>query len=165
MQQQCDEMMNVLRGFEFFQGIADDYLEQLSAISRLVSFPAQHDIFREFEPAKDVYFIVSGRVSLVICAPGVGCRQLMQVGGGELVGWSPLVGQSRLSDTARTLAPTEAIAINGERILELCNEQPDFGFAFMHRAAQTLASRLSATRLQLLQMGGVQLPEVQIDTD
>ena len=104
-------------------------------------------------------------VSLVICAPGVGCRQLMRVGKGELVGWSPLVGQSRLSDTARTLSPTEAIAIDGQQILDLCTEHPEFGFAFMHRAAQTLASRLAATRLQLLTMSGIQLPEVQIDTD
>jgi CRP-like cAMP-binding protein len=70
-----------------------------------------------------------------------------------------------LSDTARTLTPTKAIAMDGQRVLALCAEDPKFGFAFMHRAAQTLASRLSASRLQLLKMSGANLPPVQIESD
>lgn len=160
-----DQIFEELRKLEFFRGIADEDLQRLASISRRVDFAAHHDIFREYEPAKEVYMITRGKVSLVICAPNVGCRQLMEVGPGELMGWSSLVGQSRLSDTARTLTASEAIAIDGERLLALCTEEPRFGFEFMHRVAQTLTKRLNATRLQLLSMGGLQLPEVQIESD
>jgi CRP/FNR family transcriptional regulator, cyclic AMP receptor protein len=160
-----DELVNLLRGVEFFHDLAEENLRRVAAISKIVEFPGRHDIFRENEPASDVYIIISGRVSLVICAPPVGCRQLMEVGAGELIGWSPLVGRSRLSDTARTLTPTKAIAMDGQRILSLCTEDPRFGFEFMHRAAQTLASRLHAARMQLLKMSGRLLPEAQIETD
>jgi CRP-like cAMP-binding protein len=159
------DIAQTLRGVEFFHDIAAEYLQRVAAISKIVEFPARHDIFREHEPAKDVFILISGRVSLVICAPTVGCRQLMEVSDGELIGWSPLVGRSRLSDTARTLTPTKAIAMDGDQILALCAKDPRFGFEFMHRAAQTLASRLSATRIQLLKMGGEHLPQVQMESD
>jgi CRP-like cAMP-binding protein len=159
------DIASILRGTEFFHGIADEYLARVAAISKIVEFPARHDIFREHEPAKDIFILISGRVSLVICAPPVGCRQLMEVSDGELIGWSPLVGRSRLSDTARTLTPTKAVAMDGEQILALCAQDPRFGFEFMHRAAQTLASRLSATRIQLLKTGGEHLPTVRMESD
>jgi CRP/FNR family transcriptional regulator, cyclic AMP receptor protein len=159
------EIVKLLRGIEFFHGIADEFLERVAAISKVVEFPGRHDIFREHETAKEVYFIISGRVSLVICAPPVGCRQLMEVGEGELIGWSPLVGRARLSDTARTLAPTKTVAMDGEKILSLCAQDPRFGFDFMQRAAQTLAARLNATRHQLVKTSGHLFPQVQLESD
>ena len=159
------DIVNPLRETEFFQGIAMEHLERVAAISKIVEFPAHHDIFHENEFARDIYFVISGRVSLAVCTPHAGCRQLMEVSRGELIGWSPLVGRPLLSDTARTLTPTVAVAIDGRRILKLCAEDPAFGFDFMHRAAQTLASRLSAIRLQLLQLGGPLLPRIQIESD
>ena len=113
------DIVSALRGIEFFHNIPDEYLNRVATISRIVEFPGRHVIFREYESAKDVYFIISGRVSLVISAPPFGCRQLMEVTAGELIGWSPLVGRSLLSDTAQTLIPTEAIAVDGQRILAL----------------------------------------------
>jgi CRP/FNR family transcriptional regulator, cyclic AMP receptor protein len=159
------DIVSALRGIEFFQDIADEHLNRVATISQIVKFPARYDIFREHESAKDVYFIISGRVALVICAPPFGCRQLMEVTAGELIGWSPLVGRSRLSDTAQTLIPTEVIAVDGQRILALCAEDTQFGFEFMRRAAQTLASRLNATRLQLMKTSGHLFPQVQIESD
>jgi CRP/FNR family transcriptional regulator, cyclic AMP receptor protein len=159
------DIASILRGTEFFHEIADEYLSRVAAISKIVEFPARHDIFREHEPAKDVFIIISGRVSLIISAPPVGSRQLMEVSDGELIGWSPLVGRSRLSDTARTLTPTKTVAMDGEKILALCAKDPGFGFEVMQRAAQTLASRLGATRIQLLKTGGEHLPSVRMESD
>ncbi len=159
------QVFELLSGAEFFRGMADDHLERLAGISKFVEFPARVDIFREHEPAEDVFVIMSGRVSLIICTPKVGCRQLMVVHPGEMISWSPLVGRTRLTDTAHTLEPTTAISIDGARILALCAEHPEFGFEFMHRAAKALAERLSATRLQLLDFCGVSLPKYQIESD
>ncbi len=158
-------ILEMLRSVTFFSGIADGHLEELAKIARAVEFPARHEIFREHDTAEDVYVIISGEVSLVICEPSVGCRQLMEVGAGGLVGWSPLVGRHRLSDTARTMSPTTAVAINGEKALALCSADPEFGCEFMHRTAIALAERLSATRLQLMKMSGFQLPDAQIESD
>jgi hypothetical protein len=42
----------------------------------------------------------------------------------------------------------------------LCEQNPDFGYQFMHRTALTLAARLTATRSQLLDMLGTETPAV-----
>lgn len=158
-------VLELLSGAEFFADMAEEHLQRLAEISRCAEYPAHVDIFHEDERAKDVYVIITGRVSLVICTPKVGCRQLMQVTNGEMIGWSPLVGRARLSDTAHTLEPTTAIVIDGDRILALCAEQPQFGFEFIYRVAKVLAERLRATRMQLLDICGVSLPSYHTETD
>jgi CRP-like cAMP-binding protein len=159
------KIVETLRGVEFLRDIADEYLERLAEIARPVEFRARTEMFHETDKAKDVYLIVSGNVSLYMCTQKVGCRQLMEVGAGQFVGWSPLVERPRLSDTALTLTPTEALAINGEKLLALCREVPEFGFEFMRRAAMTLSDRLSATRVQLLERSGQDLPDIQVESD
>lgn len=158
-------VLEMLRDVEFFRGIADEHLVRLAEMTQPVEFPVHTVIFHEKDKAKHVYFIVSGQVSLISCLPDVGCRELMTVSDGELLGWSPLVGRQLLSDTARTLTATKALAIDGEQVFALCREDPEFGFEFMHRTAQVLADRLFATRMQYLRMSGHQLPDVQIETD
>ena len=75
------------------------------------------------------------------------------------MGWSPLVGRPRLSDTATTVTPTKAIVFDAAQLLKLCDEDREFGYQFMSRMAQVLAQRLSATRMQLLHDWGRNLPD------
>ncbi len=158
-------ILETLKEVAFFEGMDESDLSRLAGIAKTVEFPANADIFKEFDLAKDVFVIISGEVSLVSCTPASGCRKLMTVQAGEMLGWSPLVGRPRLHDTAHTLSPINAIVFDGQQILTFCEEHPKFGFQFMHRAAKVLAERLSATRLQLLDICGVRLPEVPVDTD
>ncbi len=112
-----------------------------------------------------MYVILSGEVSLAICEPADSCRQISVVGAGELLGWSPLVGRTRLFDTARTTSSVKALAFDGQQLMEFCEGNPTFGFQFMCHTARALSERLSGTRLQLLEMCGVHLPEFQLETD
>lgn len=149
----------------FFENFPEDHLDSLLKLAHEVEFGPQVDIFCENEPAKDVFLIVEGQVSLVICAEKVGCRQIMKVGDGDLIGWSSLLDRPRLTDTAHTLTPVKAIAFNGAKLMELCRENPKFGFEFMHRTANILSERLNATRWQLLNFNGTNLPEVVLESD
>jgi CRP-like cAMP-binding protein len=84
------------------------------------------------------------------------------VGEGDLVGWSALLGRTRLSDTACTLSPVKAIVFDGQALSAFCAEHPATGYQFMRQATQALALRLSGTRLQLLEMCGSRLPLVGV---
>lgn len=159
------KVLEALRKVDFFQDIMDEHLELLAEIAKLVEFPADSVMFRQREPAKDIYVIASGQVSLGIFEPGLGGRQLMDIGPGDFVGWSPLVGRSQLSDTAYTLSPVTAIAIDAERTLALCNVDLQFGFKFMRRVAQVLSQRLSAMRSLLIEKCGSDLPGMQLESD
>ena len=102
------DMLATLHAVSFLRGVDKSFLEQLAELGKLVDFPQGSIIFREGDSASNVFLIVAGNVSLEICAPGVGCRRILTIGEGELLGWSPALGQSRLTATARTLNATRA---------------------------------------------------------
>lgn len=159
-------ILDALQEVEFFRGISEEHLQRLVAISKFVEFPAEYDIFKEREPAKDIFVIVSGEISLVIHTPKTGHRQLSIISAGDLIGWSSLLPtRHRLYDTAHTITATKAISIAGEEMLQYCEQYPEFGFEFIKRAAGVLADRLSATRLQILEICGGRLPQAQIEAD
>ncbi len=114
--------------------------------------------------AKDVYFILDGQISLAICDTS-SCRQITQIGKGELLGWSPLIGRARLFDTASTATDVRALVFDGKDLMEFCEENPDFGFEFMRRTVRVLGDRLSAASVQLHQSGGAYFPEVTLESD
>ena len=149
-------LIDALRMIDFLDGIADEHLEQMAAVAEMVEFEEGREIFREGQPADEVYLLTSGSVSLEICAPGVGCRRILTVSQGELLGWSPVLQQPRLTATARTLTPTQAIKISSSQILTLCEHNPRFGFEFMGRVALALSKRVKAARLQLLDVYGAE---------
>ena len=159
-----NDLRAALRECQFTSEIPEEHLDELAAVAEWVKFPTGAVIFREGALASDIYLIVDGSVSLEICAPSSGCRRILTVGKGELLGWSPVLEQTRLTATARTLCDTSAVQINAGQVLTLCEHNPRFGFEFMRRAAMALAKRLSATRLQLLNIYGTEMPPVK-DTE
>ena len=152
------DVVAALRGVRLLDDLPEEHLQQFAAIGQCAEFPLGGVIFREGDPATDVHLVVFGSVALEICAPGVGCRRILTVGEGDLLGWSPVLENTRLTATARSLTATRTIKIPGRQILTLCEHDPRFGYEFMKRAALALARRLSATRLQLLDLYGGQMP-------
>jgi CRP/FNR family transcriptional regulator, cyclic AMP receptor protein len=159
------KVLDELRKSEFFRGIPDELLIKLAPICRAVEFPARSTVFEQYGPAKNVYVIVSGEISLAICDPEESCRQIGAVQGGDLMGWSPLVGRLRLYDTARTVTAVKALEFDGNKLMDFCAANPSFGFEFMRRVACVLAERLSGARLQLLEISGMSLPEFPMESD
>lgn len=155
------EVIDAVKGHALFDGLDEAQLQKLADIAQCVEFPEHKLIFREGDAATDVFFVTSGSVALEICARGRGCRRILTVGEGELLGWSPVLEQQRLSATARAQTATQAIQMNGRQILTICEHDPRFGYEFMKRAALALAKRLSATRLQLLDVYGEEMPQVE----
>lgn len=160
-----ESIIGKLKSLEAFGDIAPSHLEKLAPLCEVVNFDARTDIFRQYEKAVDVFAIVEGEVSLVLCDASVACRQIGVVKEGQLLGWSPALGRARLTDTARTETPVTALKIDGQKLLEFCQQDTEFGYEFMRRIAITLADRLSGTRRQLFEQSGLNLPEVQIESD
>jgi CRP-like cAMP-binding protein len=112
-------------------------------------------IFSEGDPASHCYLILDGSVLLEICGP-TGRTQILTVGEGELLGWSAVLGAGQLTATARATTATRAIVLGGQELSSLCEQSPEFGYQFMRCTAMALAKRLTATRLQLLDLYGAE---------
>lgn len=156
---------SALQQLEFCRDMDQADLASLASIATWKEFARGDVLFREGEAAEEVYLIVQGEVGLSVFRPQVGHRHLASIKAGEIVGWSPMLGRQRMSDTARALAPTQTIVVRGGELIQLCYDHPAFGCKFMHRTAQTVAERLSATRLQMLELCGVRLPEAVLESD
>lgn len=146
------QLHQTLRELKFLEGVPDEYVAHLASLSEEVEFPAGSIIFNNLDLAVSCYLIIEGSVALEICGPGVGCTPLLTLGDGDLLGIAPLLGQTRLTATARTLSATRAIEIPGAEVVSLCEQNPRFGYYFMRSTVLALAKRLTATQLQLLDM-------------
>jgi CRP/FNR family cyclic AMP-dependent transcriptional regulator len=149
-------LLDTLREIRFLHGISAEHLEKIAEIAHLCDYDKCHVIFREGDVAKHLYLVVFGNVSLEICAPGLGCRRIVTVGPGELLAWSALLDQARLTATARAMETTQLVQIDAAHLLALCEQDPRFACEIMRRTMLAMATRLSAARMQLLDVYGPQ---------
>ena len=133
-------------------GWSDGVVTELAAISRCVEFPAGAIIFSQEVENRDLFLLSAGRVGLDMYIPARGAMRILTLCRGELLAWSALIGGGRMTATATALEPVRAIAIDGGRLLDLCDRRHDIGYPVMQRVAWALSHRLVATRLQLLDL-------------
>lgn len=154
--------------------LSDQNVSKLMDAGQVVRYHIGEYLFREGQPHGDLYVLLDGIVTLVMTIPGRGPQRILTVGSGELLAWSAMVGSSNhpcnlyrstpiSATTSTTTAPTmtcDAVSattttllrINGQALKDIFNTEPQFGFEFMQWLASGLAKRLTATRLQMLDL-------------
>jgi len=144
-------VLDALKRHPFARELHEAHLDQLVRLARVVHFRKDEILFREGEQNSNFYLIVEGPVALEVTLP----RRMLQVqrlGAGDGLGWSAaLVGRGKYFQ-ARALDDVEALAFEGAQVLEACQKDPEFGFAFMMRLLDVVSKRMQATRMQLLDM-------------
>jgi CRP/FNR family cyclic AMP-dependent transcriptional regulator len=152
------ELRTILSGLRFLHGSSDALVDAIASVASLKDYPKGAIVFREGQKEACLYMIVNGAVSLEFCAPGVGCKRLQTVGGGELLGWSPALGLAAMSTTARVVDPTTAVILDAKQLLALFERDTGLGYEFMRRVALVMTQRLGAARLQMLNVCSEQMP-------
>jgi CRP/FNR family cyclic AMP-dependent transcriptional regulator len=153
-----DSLIETLREIRFLHDIGPMHLEQIAKFAQCRDLKEGDVVFRQGDAAQYIYLLVYGNVSLEICAAGSGCQQILTLGPGELLGWSSMLEQLSYTARARALVATRLVEINVVQLLAMCDHDPQFGYELMRQVALALAKRLSATRMQLLNVYGDQLP-------
>jgi CRP-like cAMP-binding protein len=153
-------LLETLRQIRFLEGVTAEQLHQVASVAHLEEYHPGALIFREGERLARIFLVADGSVSLEICAPGQGCRRIQTIGPGELLGWSPVLSQGPMTATARAIVPARLAVLDAAQVVALCQHDPAFCLTFLWRTAEALASRLNATRLQLLDVYRSELPGV-----
>lgn len=146
------DILSILRSVKLLQGISENHLHQLAASAVAQHYAPGSTLFQENAVHHTFYLIVEGTVALDIHIPRRGTKRVLSVGPGEILAWSAILGNGVMTTSAVTTAATSLIAWPAQKLLALCQADHEIGFLFMQRIAQALSRRLTATRLQLLDM-------------
>lgn len=121
---------------------SDLSMDWLDSISSRRVCRAGEVLFRKDEPAETMYFIVSGRYTLVEIG--------IEVGSGEVVGEIGLVEpENRRTQTFKCIDAGELLTISYQRVKELYFQNPEFGFYFLNLITKRLLANNDALRKEL----------------
>ncbi len=148
-----EELFHELSQIPWFQDQKPELIQDIANMSKLRPFKNGDIFFHEGDKQDYFYFVLSGRVALDIFIPHHGKVRVDTCEEGESFGWSSVttfIG-TRTAGAVGVLEGT-VLAINVQKLLELCDKDHDFGYIFMRNMSSVIASRLLVTRLQLLDM-------------
>lgn len=160
MSKQQSQIEAELRQLPVSSDWPDGTIVEIARLAKIVNCPPGTVIFRQGDATDLVGFVVSGRVALEMTVPARGSVRLLTLSRGELLGWSPLVGGHQMTATAVAIDETQLLSIPGDALLKLCQQNHELGFEVMRRVAWALSRRLTATRLQLLDLFSPTAPAV-----
>ena len=144
----------LLREHPFFAGMEPAWLELIAGCGQNVAYQPGQVIAKEGDAADEFFAVRRGRVAVEIFAPGEGSLAIQTLGDGAILGWSWILPPHRWLFDVRAVETTRAVKFDGACLREKCDAERVMGYEFMKRFAVIMAERLSATRLQLLDVYG-----------
>ncbi len=123
---------------------------RLAVIGRLVDIPAGTVVLEEGRPCPAMGILVAGRLALRLAVGGVGERTLMTLEPGEVFGWSAVLPGSVSTSTCMAVAPSVAVQFESFGLLAALEIDDELAAVVYRRLLAVVARRLSATRMQLL---------------
>lgn len=144
-------MLQQLTG-DFISGLPAESVSKLEELSREERFVPGNQLFAEGSEHPELHIILQGHVRLEMAIPGRGRKPLLSLGPGDVLAWSALLSDGRMTASAIALDSVRTASIPGRQLRELCEAEPQLGYRVMVQLAAALSRRLLATRLQLLDL-------------
>lgn len=142
----------MLEEHEFLRGMPPAWIENIARISSTDTYYPKDYLFRAGEHANRCLLVRDGHVALELYDPRRGAVTLDTLGNNKVLGWSWMIPPCKWCFDARALSLTRVLSVNGEQLMELMEEDHEFGYAMLKRYATLFAERLHAARLQLMDM-------------
>jgi len=144
--------VHALSASHFLMGIPESIQFKLAELAVPRDLSQGEVVFQEGQTHDRIYLVESGHVRLEMSVPGGMPIPMITVGPGEFLGWSPLFGHKTMTASAIATETTRCWSFSGEQLRKLCETQHDIGYHVMKQLAIELSKRLTATRLQVLDM-------------
>ena len=151
---QVEGLDRLLKEHPFFADMSEEMRQMLAGCASNERYDAGDYIFRESEPADKFYLIRSGTVSVQIHVPGRDPIMLQTLHDGDIMGWSWLIPPYRWTYDVRALQLARLVSLDAVCLRAKCEADHSLGYELMKRFLPVIAERLSAARLQLIDMYG-----------
>lgn len=142
----------LLAGTWFATDIPPGPLARLAAVGRLVDYPVGAVLVREGRPCRELGVVVSGRIAIRLSLPGGDDRTILTIEPGDIVGWSAVLDPGLATSTAVIVADATLVVFDGVPLREALTADPELAAAVYQRLLASVAQRLTATRVQLLDL-------------
>jgi CRP/FNR family transcriptional regulator, cyclic AMP receptor protein len=141
-----------LQSLELTQGMPASAFEQLASIATPKAYPAGRVLFNESEYHPYLHILLEGLVSLEMRVPGHGTRKILTLGRGDFLAWSAFLTDGVMTTSAMAEEDTKVVQFSTDALRALCEQNHELGYYVMRQVSISLARRLLATRLQLLDL-------------
>jgi CRP/FNR family cyclic AMP-dependent transcriptional regulator len=146
------DLFPLLQGHPFFAGLAPEDLALVAECARRGRFEAGEFLAREGELAAEFFLVLEGRVAISLPAPRGDRLVVETIEAGEVVGWSWLLPPHIWMYDVSATAPVEALVMDGWCLRGKCDADPRLGYDLMQRFSRLMATRLAATRMQMMDL-------------
>ncbi len=127
-----DHRTSIFKRFEVLKTLADDALDDLVAASSWISVPPGKQIVLANEPSSDVYFVVKGKVKVLLYSAQHGKPVLFAtLGAFEMFGEVAAIDGMPRSATVEAEGDCILAILPREQFLRFINAYPAFAFAVM----------------------------------
>ena len=145
-------ILEVLKTSNIFEGLSEQALAKIAAISHEQIHQPGEVIFTEGDIAQNLYIIKKGKVALdanLSTRPGSVKRGTIDVIlPGQAFGWSAIL-RSHFTMGARAISRTETITVDGEALHSLLAQDTATSSVVMREVVNIVDSRLTRTRITL----------------
>jgi signal transduction histidine kinase len=147
---ELNSIKEALKASEIFQGLTDEELDKLLPLCQEQSYEAGSVMFCEGAQCNYVQTLKSGRVALeteLSISRSAAERATIDVlSPGSSFCWSALMEPHILTSSGRCLERIEMIALDGDKLKALLDENPQMGYKVANNLVKVVASRLQHTK-------------------
>jgi CRP/FNR family transcriptional regulator, cyclic AMP receptor protein len=147
-----NDVVDALAASWFGGGLPKHALRPLAELAERRTLPEGSVILREGQPADQFGIVLSGRLCLRILVPERGMVTILTVEPGDMFGWSAIVAPHRSTSTVIVCEESEVLLSDGAHLRRLLAADDALAATLYPRLLEALGRRLSATRIQLLDL-------------
>ena len=130
--------------------LTDEMLNELSAITIVIKAKKGNVIYKQGDPAQNVYMLKSGKVLLEQKISPTISVTVNSIDPGESFGWAFLLDKGSNDLTATCSEDSEIYVINRDMVRTLMNRDHSLGFMMMQQLSTVLKRRLDQRTHQFL---------------
>ena len=142
--------VDTLRTSRLFSELEDQELQKIVPLCREERYSKEARIFSEGDEADTLYLLQYGKVRLKyeICPQPDNCQdtRILVDEPGDVIGWSALVRPRRLTASAYCVSDAGLLAVDGNALSKLMEQDSHIGFVIMKELAGAIAMRLGQAK-------------------
>lgn len=148
------DVRGLLAAHPFFAGMSDRLVDTVARHAVLAEHPAGSWIARYGAPAEQFHAVIAGRAGIEISTPGREPLVVATAHPGDVLGWSWFVPPHRWHFDVVALDDVRTVAIDAAALRAACDADHELGHRIAGALTRVVASRLEATRHQLVDVYG-----------